>query len=224
MGALELCSQQICNKEQQNTLLSGNIPSISVQKWKLNKLIHNYLISFIKQVSTLDYMSTYPTSYSLSSFWFDAEFQVNFMDHLSNCIMKTKKLSISCPINNGVVKGWVSIFWVSQPSSNLSSNSVIYRGGSHVFASIWYLRLVGVVGTADHWAGGGEAVAPHDAATGLAWRHSSLPQLPVARASRTPFGVHDRHGGPAFVVEDSRAETHRDSHKEYSVYMATKNR
>lgn len=42
-----------------------------------------------------------------------------------------------------------------------------YRGGSHVFAAVWDLRLVGVVGTADHWAGGREAVAPHHAATGL---------------------------------------------------------
>lgn len=45
---------------------------------------------------------------------------------------------------------------------------VTHRGGSHVLASIGYLRLVGVVGTADHRAGGGEAVAPHHAATGLA--------------------------------------------------------
>lgn len=49
-----------------------------------------------------------------------------------------------------------------------SQTSVTHRGGSHVFASIWYLGLVGIVGTADHRAGGGEAVAPHHAATGLA--------------------------------------------------------
>jgi len=89
--------------------------------------------------------------------------------------------------------------------------SVTHRGGGHVFAAVWDLRLVGVVGTADHWAGGGEAVAPHHAATGLTWRHSSLPQLALTRASGAPFGVHDGYGGPAFVVEDSRAQTHRDS-------------
>lgn len=58
----------------------------------------------------------------------------------------------------------------SQPllASTRSAAGATHRGGSHVFASIWYLRLVGVVGTADHWTGGGEAVAPHHAATGLA--------------------------------------------------------
>lgn len=58
-------------------------------------------------------------------------------------------------------------FEIRQPPPYLRRNSVIYRGGSHVFAAVWDLRLVGVVGTADHWAGGREAVAPHHAATGL---------------------------------------------------------
>lgn len=89
-------------------------------------------------------------------------------------------------------------------------------GGGHVFAAVWDLRLVGVVGIADHWAGRWKAVAPHYTATGLTRRHSSLPQLPVARAGRAPFGVHDGHRRPTFVVEDSRAQTHRDSYKEYS--------
>lgn len=91
-----------------------------------------------------------------------------------------------------------------------------YCSGSHVFAAVRDLRLVGVVGTADHGAGGGEAVAPHHAAAGLTRRHPALPQLPVARAGRAPFGVHDGHGRPTFIVEDSRAQTHRDSYKEYS--------
>lgn len=49
----------------------------------------------------------------------------------------------------------------------------------------------------------------HHAATGLTGRHAALTQLPVARAGRAPFGVHDGHGGPAFVVEDSRAHRQR---------------
>ena len=114
----------------------------------------------------------------------------------------------------------LDVIWDSPPPLYLWRKSIIYRGGSHVFAAVWDLWLVGVVGTADHWAGGREAVAPHHAAAGLTWRHPSLPQLPVARAGRAPFGVHDGHGGPAFVVEDSRAQTHRDSYKEYSEYTA----
>ncbi len=105
-----------------------------------------------------------------------------------------------------------------QSRPDMRRKSVIYRGGSHVFAAVWDLGLVGVVGTADHWAGGREAVAPHHTAAGLTWWHSSLPQLPVPRAGRAPFGMHDGHGGPAFVVEDSGAQTHRDSYKEYSAY------
>lgn len=99
----------------------------------------------------------------------------------------------------------------------LKSKCVTYRGGSHVFATVWDFRLVGVVGTANHWTRGRQAAAPHHAAASLARRHPSLPQFPVARAGRAPLGVHDGHGGPAFVVEDSRAQTHRNSYKEYSV-------
>lgn len=79
------------------------------------------------------------------------------------------------------------------------------RGGSHVFATVWDFRLVGIIGTADHWAGGREAMASHHAAAGLTWGHPALPKLPVARAGRAPFGVHDGHGRPALVVEDKRA-------------------
>lgn len=87
------------------------------------------------------------------------------------------------------------------------------RGGSHVFAAVWDFRLIGVVGTADHRAGGRKAVAPHYTAAGFTRRHPALPQLPVPGAGRAPLGVHNGHGRPAFVVEDSRAQTHRDSHK-----------
>lgn len=123
--------------------------------------------------------------------------------------MGTKKVSVDHSI---------CCFRKTPKSASLMSRSNTNRGGSHVFAAVWDLGLVGVVGTADHWAGGREAMASHHAATGLTWRHPSLPQLPVACAGRAPFGVHDGHGGPAFVVEDSRAQTHRDSYKEYSAY------
>lgn len=79
------------------------------------------------------------------------------------------------------------------------------RCGSHVFAAVWDLRLVRVVGTADHRAGWREAVAAHYTAAGLTRGHPSLPQLPFASAGRAPFGVHDRHGRSTFVVEDNRA-------------------
>lgn len=91
------------------------------------------------------------------------------------------------------------------------------RSGSHVFAAVRYLGLVRVVGTADHWAGWRQAVAPHHTAAGFTGRHSALPQLPVTCTGGAPLRVHDGHGRPAFVVEDSRAQTHRDSYKEYSV-------
>lgn len=99
---------------------------------------------------------------------------------------------------------------------DISAGSVTYCSGSHVFAAVWDLRLVGVVGTADHWTGGRQAVTPHHTAAGLTWRHAALPQFPVARAGWAPFGVHDGHGRPTFIVENSRAQTHRDSYKEYS--------
>lgn len=91
-----------------------------------------------------------------------------------------------------------------------------YCGGRHFLATVWDLRLVWIVGTADHGAGGGEAVTPHHTAAGLTGRHPSLTQLPVARAGWAPLGVHDGHGGPTFVLEDSRAKTHRDSYKNHS--------
>lgn len=99
---------------------------------------------------------------------------------------------------------------------------VIYHSGIYVFAAVRDFGFVGVVGTADHWAGWREAVAPHYAATGLTWRHSPLPQLSVTCAGRAPFGMHDRHGRAAFVVENSR-DTERDiknSHIEYSAHTA----
>lgn len=55
----------------------------------------------------------------------------------------------------------------SESPPYLRGKPVTHRGGSHVLAAVRDLRLVGVVGTADHWAGGREAVAPHHAATGL---------------------------------------------------------
>lgn len=59
----------------------------------------------------------------------------------------------------------ISIIHVS--SLSLRKTSVTYRGGGHVFTTVWDFRLVGVVGTADHWAGGRKAVAPHYTATGF---------------------------------------------------------
>lgn len=100
------------------------------------------------------------------------------------------------------------------PPLPLDPEAPAYRGGRHVFAAVGDLRLVGVVGTADHRTRGWEAVASHHTTTGLTRRHPALPQLPVTGAGRAPLGVHDGHGGPAFVVEDSRAQTH--SYKEYS--------
>lgn len=100
----------------------------------------------------------------------------------------------------------------------LKQNQDTDRGGRHVFAALWNLRLVGVVGTADHGAGWRKAVAPHHAAAGLTGGHAPLPQLSVARAGRAPLGVHDGHGGPAFVVEDSRGQTqtHKVGHAQQS--------
>lgn len=75
--------------------------------------------------------------------------------------------------------------------SALSPAPATHRGARAVLPPLWDLRLVGVVGAADHGAGGGKPTAPtaRSAAARLPAGQTLLLQLRLPRAGWAAFGV-----------------------------------
>lgn len=83
--------------------------------------------------------------------------------------------------------------WGLRPSPPAQAT---HGGASAVLPPLGDLCLVGVVGTADHGAGGGQAPAPpaHGAAAGFPARQPLLLQLCVPRAGRAALRVQRGRG------------------------------